>query len=373
MLYINNSVNGQYLEIDYTLTEEKGYEMGTTYEDYLQGKWIELSEGQKLFHEQNPGASIREVINTELDPEPPGPTPEQLLAQAKNRKNEECSSYAYSDAVRKIVLDDQSVWLEKWARQDYRTRIETAKRIGSNIVVFNGSPMEANVLAVLLDYMDSHELKLEEVLAAKMKEVSECTDVEQVEDIDAQSGYPEIIVKTYDDLKSESKAIDSNDSQIAAATFLLAIINTPETLAQTPANLALKVKALYPIWDKDDVYGDRGIKMGTAVVKGQRIRHKVKEDDAEFTLFEVRSDHTLQATWVPGQGGGSESLYEAVQETHSGTIDDPIPWVYNMTLENGKYYIDKGVKYICERDSVNPMPYENLSDLVEGGYVKVVD
>ena len=68
---------------------------------------------------------------------------------------------------------------------------------------------------------------------------------------------------------------------------------------------------------------------------------------------------------------GVESLYFMVQEIHEGTIDDPIPWKYNMTLENGKYYIDKDIKYICVRDSVNPMPYEDLAELVASGYVKV--
>lgn len=370
MLYINNSVTGQYLELDYALTLEGGYEMGANYEDYLQGKWIELSEEQISFREQNPRASVREVINAELDPEPPGPTPEQLLERAKNSKKESMSSYAYSDAVRKMIIDGEDVWFEKWARQDYRVRIETAKRTGNNYILFRDDPTDANVVAVILDYMDAHESKSEEVLAAKLKAVSECTSVEQVEEIGVDFGYPEIISKTSSELKADSKAIESNDANSAAATFLMATINTPEMLAQTPANLALKVKALYPIWDKDGVYGERGIKMGTSVVQGQRIRHKVNAEDLEYTLFEVRMDHALQATWVPGQGGGAESLYEAVQETHSGTADDPIPWVYNMTLENGKYYIDKEVVYLCVRDSGNPMPYENLADLVSAGFVQ---
>lgn len=372
MLYINNSVTGQYLELDYTLTVEGGYEMGTTYEDYLQGKWIELSEGQISFREQNPRASVREVINMTLDPEPPGPTPEQLLEREKNSKKEALSAFAYSDTVRKMTIDGEDVWFEKWARQDYRVRIETARRTGTNYILFREEPTDANVVAVILDYMDAHEAKSEEVLASKIKAVSECASIEEVEAISVESEYPETIVKTSAELKADSKAIESNDVNSAAATFLMATINTPEMLAQTSADLALKVKALYPIWDKDGIYGERGIKMGTAVVQGQRIRHKVNETDLEYTLFEVRSDHSLQATWVPGQGGGAESLYEAIQETHSGTAEDPIPWVYNMELENGKYYTCKGITYLCIRDSGNPMPYEDLANLVNAGYVQVV-
>lgn len=370
MLYIQNSVSGHYLELDYLLSLENGYEMGTTYEDYLQGKWIELSEEQKLFREQNSNASVKEVINMQLNPEPPGPTPEQLLERAKSSKKELMSQYAYSDSVRKMVIDDQPAWIEKWERTDYRIRIETAKRKGTNLVVFREEPVEANAMAVILDYMDAHEMEAEEVLAAKLKAVGECTSEEQVEELSVESGYPDIIYKSLSELKAEGKSIEVNDVNSAAATFLMATINTPDMLAKTPANLALKVKSLYPIWDKDGVHGDRGIKMGTAVVTGQRIRHKVNESDPEYTLFQVRSDHSLQATWVPGQGGGAEVLYEAVQEEHAGTAEDPIPWVYNMTLENGKYYIDKDVVYLCIRDSGNPMPYENLADLVSGGFVQ---
>lgn len=151
-----------------------------------------------------------------------------------------------------------------------------------------------------------------------------------------------------------------------------AMINTPAMLENIDQNLALKIKGLYPIWDKDGVYGDKGLPMGTAVVKGQRFRSKNKPSDLDWTLFEVRQNHNLQADWVPGQGGGAESLYMVVQEKHSGTIDDPIPWVYNSILENGKYYIDKEIKYLCIRDSGIPLAYENLSDLVSAGYVRAV-
>lgn len=56
--------------------------------------------------------------------------------------------------------------------------------------------------------------------------------------------------------------------------YMRAMINTPAMLENTDQSLALKIKGLYPIWDKDGVYGDKGLPMGTAVVKGQRFRSK---------------------------------------------------------------------------------------------------
>ena len=66
---------------------------------------------------------------------------------------------------------------------------------------------------------------------------------------------------------------------------------------------------------------------------------------------------------------GTESLYERIDETHAGTIDDPIPYEGNMALTAGLYYSQGGVIYLCTRDTVNPV-YNALADLV-GLYVEV--
>lgn len=42
-----------------------------------------------------------------------------------------------------------------------------------------------------------------------------------------------------------------------------------------------------------------------------------------------------------------------------------------MALENGKYYTQNGVVYLCNRDTVNPV-YNALADLV-GVYVEVAE
>ena len=85
------------------------------------------------------------------------------------------------------------------------------------------------------------------------------------------------------------------------------------------------------------------------------------------TLYKVLQPHTFAAEWVPGTG--TESLYKVVQEDHEGTKDDPIPWEHNMELVEGLYYTDKGVLYLCIRDSGIALSYD-LADLVSGGYVK---
>ena len=44
-----------------------------------------------------------------------------------------------------------------------------------------------------------------------------------------------------------------------------------------------------------------------------------------------------------------------------------------MELFEGLYYIDKDILYLCIRNSGMGMAYENLADLVSGGFVELVN
>lgn len=81
----------------------------------------------------------------------------------------------------------------------------------------------------------------------------------------------------------------------------------------------------------------------------------------------IQDNLLIQEQLIPGEG--TESLYTVIDETHAGTQEDPIPYAGNMALENGKYYIQDGVIYLCNRDTEIPV-YQPLSDLV-GLYVTV--
>lgn len=131
-----------------------------------------------------------------------------------------------------------------------------------------------------------------------------------------------------------------------------------------PAADALKHQNYYPEW------GDENAPMGKEVDAGFYFRHVGK-------LYEVRQPHTLQEQWEPG-AVGTEDIYTLVQsdyeenpDGHAGTADDPIPYEGNQVLEEGKYYEQNGITYLCTRDSVNPMTH-TLAELV-GHYVEVAE
>lgn len=118
-------------------------------------------------------------------------------------------------------------------------------------------------------------------------------------------------------------------------------------------NTALRMKEFYPTFDS---------------IVGQKVKQGFKFTYADKLWRVEQPELTIEKHYLPGIG--TESLYAEVCETHSGTLDDPIPYDGNMALASGKYYIQNGEIYLCIRDTVNPV-YNALSELV-GLFVEVV-
>lgn len=78
--YIKKSIPKQYVEFETALSPEEYNNIGTTWHDYLDNKWVRLSNEQLTFHNEHPEASVKEVWDMEIvapEPEPtPEPTPE---------------------------------------------------------------------------------------------------------------------------------------------------------------------------------------------------------------------------------------------------------------------------------------------------------
>lgn len=120
-------------------------------------------------------------------------------------------------------------------------------------------------------------------------------------------------------------------------------------------NTALRMVEFYPEWAENTAYTKENEKpVGYKVQRGGK-------------LWKLKQEHTSIPTWEPENAA---SLWEVINETHSGTEDDPIPYDGNMALEQGKHYMQNYVIYLCTRDTVNPV-YNPLAELV-GLYVEAV-
>ena len=74
-------------------------------------------------------------------------------------------------------------------------------------------------------------------------------------------------------------------------------------------------------------------------------------------LWNLNESHNKQASWYPGK---DPTLWTEIVEGHAGTKEDPIPVpdsvkTSGFEYEYGKYYLENGVIYLCQRGGVeNP-------------------
>jgi hypothetical protein len=145
--------------------------------------------------------------------------------------------------------------------------------------------------------------------------------------------------------EAEEKKRPLTESEVSRM-LITAQINTISVDDQT----ALRMREFYPEWESGKEYA-----------AGYKVQYGGQ-------LYKVITAHTSQADWTPD---AVASLYTRIDETHDGTKYDPIPYSGNMALEEGKYYTEGGVLYLCTRDTVNPV-YNALRDLV-GVYVEITE
>ena len=164
------------------------------------------------------------------------------------------------------------------------------------------------------------------------------------------------ILAAYQEQYKES-ATELQDAEAAMAVFGFATKAEAEAMKpavsmavqRLPDAEALTVKPLYPVWE--DL-----VKLG------------IVKTDEEGYKFTYNGDLYKCRDAIPGID--TAALYTRIDETHAGTIDDPIPYDGNMELVSGLYYSQDGIVYRCTRDTGIPL-YHPLKDLV-GIYVEVV-
>ncbi len=143
--------------------------------------------------------------------------------------------------------------------------------------------------------------------------------------------------------------IAENRRPLSADEVTAMLITAQINALSVDDNTALRMKFFYPEWAENAEY---------------TVGYKVQRNSK---LWRCLTSHTSIVTWEPEN---TPSLWESINETHSGTIDDPIPYDGNMALENGKYYIQNRTIYLCTRDTVNPV-YNALAE-VAGLYVELI-
>lgn len=126
-IYIKQNNRQHFVEFTEPLNEEYFDNLGTTWQDYLNNKWVLLNDEQISFHEINPAASVKEVFDMQLTPIP---SFERTLEQAKQEKIQQIKEYDRSEAVNSFTIGNQTMWLTVEERQQIATQINANEAVG---------------------------------------------------------------------------------------------------------------------------------------------------------------------------------------------------------------------------------------------------
>lgn len=116
--------------------------------------------------------------------------------------------------------------------------------------------------------------------------------------------------------------------------------------------------------------------VGTYQKKGARVRYTVNN---KLVLYKLTCEDQTEAgtlileSWNPVD---APSIWTAIDVTHAGTIDDPIPAVAGMEYVYGKYYIEGETIYICKRTGEaegGTIVLQFLPSALVGQYFEVVE
>ncbi len=149
------------------------------------------------------------------------------------------------------------------------------------------------------------------------------------------------------------KSITSNINPdiIEAMTFI--VEKNIQTLSDSES---IKVKSLYEKWNK---LVETNF---TAKASGYKFMHE------DILYKTIKENQEFQSQCVPGDG--TESIFTRIDESHTGTKDDPIPYHTNMEVFKEKYYTEDEILYKCTRDSGQAL-HNKASELI-GHYFEVV-
>lgn len=195
--YIKLDVRGYYIDFDEMFNPDLYNNLGETYQDFLDNKWVLLSDEQVAFHEEHPTASVKEVWDMQLTPVPP-----RTLVQAKAEMIQKIDEYDNSSDVNGFTVNGTiEGWFTPEERSNYRSSIDAAKLLGVSALTFFLGDMEMTVTPTQAEYMLAQIQLYADQCFIITKEhkiaVSEMTTIEEVDNYEYRIGYPNKIDFTY--------------------------------------------------------------------------------------------------------------------------------------------------------------------------------
>lgn len=139
----------------------------------------------------------------------PEPTQEELLQQAKEEKLYDIEDYDSSEEVNLFYLAGQPMWLDAQTRQTLRTSIDSYVALGIGQVTkwFNGQQFTFPTQAWLsmLNALEVYAAEALNVTESHKVAINAMTNIEDIENYDITTGYPEKLNLTAEWLRQLSQ------------------------------------------------------------------------------------------------------------------------------------------------------------------------
>lgn len=129
------------------------------------------------------------------------------------------------------------------------------------------------------------------------------------------------------ELRAMTQTSAKMGGQVSVATKLYV-----QSATNIPDTLALEMPDLFKTWAE-------------VLAAGEELPKDtiINKDGQLYRVVQAVTPQEHQ----PTDAKGMLAIYRPIDEQHTGTQEDPIPWVYGMDCEQGKYYSYGGKTYLC--------------------------
>ena len=184
------------------------YNIGESYEDYMAGKWVLLSEEQVLFKKNHPDATVEEVFNMKLVEKVNEDIAVNELARAKSDKLE--AIYQQDSQSNKFFISvisegkevaNSEFWMDKDLRNSLlNVTLPALQQNGDTTTKLWSDTIPPASIEVPIDWalncipvVEIYAKKTYDVMQGNIAKVYAAKTVDEINSIDVESGYPPYI------------------------------------------------------------------------------------------------------------------------------------------------------------------------------------
>lgn len=108
-----------------------------------------------------------------------------------------------------------------------------------------------------------------------------------------------------------------------------------QAATDVPDETALEMPDLFRTWEE-------------ALAAGTTLAQNSIVNDGGTLYRVVSAGGVIPQAHQPPHGEGMLAVYRPIDTAHTGTQEDPIPWVYGMDCAEGLYYSHNATVYLCK-------------------------